>query len=72
MNSPRIGVVIPVYNSAQYLPALFASLRRQTLPAAEVLVVDDGADQPHETSDICAAHGADRLDTNRRFSDDTG
>ncbi|MEI8242992.1 MAG: glycosyltransferase family A protein [bacterium] len=57
MNPPRIGVVIPVYNSAQYLPDLFSSLRRQTLPAAEVLVVDDGSDQPHETGDICAAHG---------------
>lgn len=38
-----ISVVIPAYNAAQFLPRSLASVYSQTLPAAEVIVVDDGS-----------------------------
>ncbi len=40
---PRISVVIPLYNHAGELPHCIASLKRQTLPPVEVVVVDDGS-----------------------------
>jgi glycosyltransferase involved in cell wall biosynthesis len=38
-----VTVVIPAYNSADYLAAAIASVRAQTLPVAEIIVVDDGS-----------------------------
>jgi len=40
----RISVVIPARNEAATLPGLLAALERQTMPAAEVVVVDDHSD----------------------------
>jgi glycosyltransferase involved in cell wall biosynthesis len=41
--SSNISVVIPTYNRAQYLPETLASILGQSLPAHEVIVVDDGS-----------------------------
>lgn len=38
---PRISVVIPAYNAAAFLPEAVASVRAQTLPPIELLVIDD-------------------------------
>lgn len=38
-----ISVVIPVYNRANLLPATLRSLLAQSVPAGEILVVDDGS-----------------------------
>ncbi len=38
-----ISVVIPAYNAAHFLPRSLASVFAQTLPAHEVIVVDDGS-----------------------------
>jgi glycosyltransferase involved in cell wall biosynthesis len=38
-----ISVIIPVYNRANLLPATLRSLLAQTVPAGEILVVDDGS-----------------------------
>jgi glycosyltransferase involved in cell wall biosynthesis len=43
MIEPRISVVIPAYNHAAYLPQAIDSVLRQTLPPAEIVVVDDGS-----------------------------
>jgi glycosyltransferase involved in cell wall biosynthesis len=44
-----ISVVIPTYNCAGYLPGCLESVFRQTLPPAEVIVVDDGStENTHE------------------------
>ena len=39
----RVSVIIPTYNRASYLPETLQSLLRQTRPADEILVVDDGS-----------------------------
>lgn len=40
---PDISVYIPAYNVARFLSRCIESLLTQTLPAAEILVVDDGS-----------------------------
>lgn len=43
---PSIGVVIAVYDVRDYLDEALASVARQTCPALEVVVVDDGSEPP--------------------------
>ncbi len=43
MTQPSVSVVISAYNERRHIRRLLESLRRQTLPAHEVLVVDDGS-----------------------------
>lgn len=40
---PRVSVYIPAYNVAEFLAACIESLLNQTLPADEILVIDDGS-----------------------------
>jgi GT2 family glycosyltransferase len=41
--TPETSVVIPNWNGRRWLPGCLGSLRGQTLPAAEVIVVDNGS-----------------------------
>lgn len=50
------SVVIPARNASRFLPAALASVGMQTLPPAEVIVIDDGSTD--DTAHIAAAHGA--------------
>lgn len=43
MRSPKISVVVPVYNIAAYLPKLVDSVCRQTVEDFELLVVDNNS-----------------------------
>jgi glycosyltransferase involved in cell wall biosynthesis len=39
----KVSVILPVYNVANYLDDCMESLARQTLPAYEIIAVDDGS-----------------------------
>ena len=41
--APLVSVVVPTYNSAEYLTEALASIEAQTWPALEVVVSDDGS-----------------------------
>lgn len=42
--TPKVSVVIPVFNRFEYLAPCLQSLKRQTLTDLEIIVVDDGSD----------------------------
>ena len=54
--APRVSVVIPVYNVAEYLRACVDSVLHQSCPPAEIILVDDGSDD--ESGAICDAYAA--------------
>lgn len=41
--SPRVAIVIPCYNHGRFLPEALESVRRQTYPHVDCVVVDDGS-----------------------------
>ena len=52
---PRVTVVVPTYNRAALLGECLDSLLAQTLPPAELIVVNDGSTD--QTSDLLASYG---------------
>lgn len=52
---PRISVIIPARNEETTLPNLLASLKRQTLPPDEVIVIDDQSED--RTKEIAEREG---------------
>jgi glycosyltransferase involved in cell wall biosynthesis len=51
---PLVSVIIPVYNSHDFLGEAIASVREQTHKNWEILVVDDGSDRPETVAAIDA------------------
>ena len=51
----RLTVIVPAYNEAATLADTLRSLRRQTLPPAEIVVVDDCSTD--ETAEIAHSFG---------------
>lgn len=43
LTHPQISVIIPCFNSAEFVAATIESALAQTLPAAEILAIDDGS-----------------------------
>lgn len=43
MNTPSLSVVIPNYNHAQFLPRCLDAMLRQSVPAMEIIVLDDAS-----------------------------
>ena len=43
MEQPLLSVIVPNYNHAQHLPACLDALLAQSVPASEILVIDDGS-----------------------------
>lgn len=51
---PLVSVVVPLYNGAAYIEETLTSIQRQTHPAVEVIVVDDGSDD--DGPDLVRSH----------------
>ena len=52
-----ISVVIPCYNSGITLEQTIASVKAQTWPNLEIIVVDDGSNDPHTCTVLAALEG---------------
>ncbi len=50
---PLVSVIIPVYNTQDYLKACIESVQNQTYPNLEILLVDDGSTD--ESGELCDA-----------------
>lgn len=53
----KVSIVIPVFNTAEYLPECIDSIRRQTLKDIEIICVDDGSTD--DCLDILEAYAAE-------------
>jgi GT2 family glycosyltransferase len=58
--TPRVGVVIPCYQSAPFLRDAVLAVLNQTVPPAQVVIVDDGStDDPQSTvGDLLLGHSS--------------
>ena len=53
---PKVSVIIPVYNTCNYVQEALESICRQTLTDLEIIVIDDGStDGSREVIDKIAA-----------------
>ena len=57
MDTPKISIVIPVYNGADYLSEAIESALHQTWPNVEVLVVNDGSCDGGATAAVAKRYG---------------
>lgn len=48
------GLVIPCHNYERFLPQLFESLKRSTVPVSQIVVVDDSSDPPVKPETVVA------------------
>jgi len=82
-SAAKVSVVVPCYNQASFLHECLASLRRQSIGAVEVVIVNDGSDDPAMPDALRAARaeGATVIDQenrglaaarNRGFEESTG
>ena len=56
-DSPLLSVIIPVYNSAQYLMRAVDSIKEQKYPNLEIILIDDGStDGSDILCDILSKH----------------
>ena len=54
---PLVSIVVPAHNVSPYIDACLWAIRRQTYPALEVVVVDDGSTD--DSASIAERHAAD-------------
>ena len=54
-----VAIIIPCYNHGEYVGEAVSSALAQTLPASEIIVIDDASDE--ETRKACEALASDRV-----------
>ena len=57
MNNPKVTIVIPVYNGANYLKCAIDSALKQTYKNLEILVVNDGSSDNGATERVARSYG---------------
>lgn len=55
LNNPCVSILVPTYNRASYIRECLHSLLNQTIPALEIIVIDDGSND--ETAEILKQFG---------------
>ena len=63
-NKPKISVVIPCWNQAQYLPDAIESVLKQTYKPNEIIVINDGS--PDETRYVAKSYDVEYIETTNR------
>lgn len=68
MNYPKISIIVPVYNSGQYIHECIDSVINQTFTDWELILVNDGSTD--KSAEICSRYSANHqnirlLNTNR-------
>ncbi|WP_150909705.1 glycosyltransferase [Marinobacter halotolerans] len=66
--NPKVSIVIPVYNGANFLAEAIESALGQTYDNLEVLVINDGSDDEGKTESIARSYG----DSIQYFSKENG
>ena len=51
MAEPKVSIIVPVYNTEQYLKQCIDSITAQTLQDIEIIIVDDGSKE--ECARLC-------------------
>ncbi len=55
--TPKVSIIMPVYNGANYMRQAIDSALAQTWPSTEVIVIDDGSTDGDETDRIARSYG---------------
>ena len=55
-NPPKVSILIPVYNTAKYLPRCLKSVQEQTLKEIEIIAVNDAS--PDNAAEVLAEYAA--------------